>query len=186
MNNFGTQKIETKRLILRRVKLSDAEDMFQSWGSDKEVTRYLTWNAYDNIESVKNFIAFCLDQYENCENIYRWVIEFKDNKKIIGMIDVVQTLLKIKTAQIGYVLSRKYWNNGIMTEALTAVIKYLFDKAQYNRVEAVCHIDNIASGKVMLKSGMRFEGIRRHGEVDNKGNFCDVASYAILKSDCNN
>lgn len=204
MNNIGTQNINTERLLLRRVKLDDAENMFAGWSNDKEIIRYMTWNAYDKTEQAKRFIAFCLEQnntqedacawaaelavfcleqYETGEDVYRWTIELKEEGKAVGMIDVADSFPKIKAAQIEYALSRAYWSKGIMSEALTAVIAYLFENTDYNRIEAAHHVNNPASGKVMQKSGMRFEGIHRQGGVDNKGDFCDLAYYAILRSD---
>ena len=87
-----------------------------------------------------------------------------------------------KSAEVGYSLGRAYWNRGIMTEALRAVVAYGFDQLGLNRIEAQHETDNPASGRVMAHVGMRKEGTLRQRLV-NKGKFVDVALYAILRDD---
>ena len=182
MEHKGTKTIETKRLILRPVRMSDAEDMFYGWASDNEVTKYMTWKSHPDIETTKNYIADLLKRLENKE-CYDWIIEYKETQKAIGSIGVVSFNDNFERAEAGYCLSKKYWNKGIMTEALTAVIKYLFDEAGFNRIEAFYIAGNEASGRVMKKCNMKFEGTEKQKRKDNNGNFCDASVYAILKKD---
>ena len=181
MKNIGTQTIETKRLILRRVKPEDAEDMF-CWTGDDEVTKYMTWKSHPDIEATKNYINYILSKLEK-DDCYDWIIEYKETGKAIGSIGVSALDANFEKAEVGYCLSKKYWRKGIMTEALSAVMQYLFDKCCFNRVEAHHHVDNPASGRVMLKCGMKFEGIMRQWRKDNQGRFCDTAEYAALNKD---
>ena len=83
---------------------------------------------------------------------------YKENMQAIGSISIVNFSDLHEWCEIGYCLSRNYWNNGIMTEALKAVIKLCFTKVGFNRVHAFHHAENKASGRVMLKSGMKYEG----------------------------
>ncbi len=87
------------------------------------------------------------------------------------------------TCEIGYIISKKEWNKGIMTEALKAVIKYLFDKVNFNRIQLRHMVDNPASGKVMLKCGMKYEGVLRQYGLKNTGERCDTTIYSILKGE---
>ena len=98
-------------------------------------------------------------------------------------IDVVNLNEKLATAEIGYCLSKKHWGQGIMTEALKAVIDYLFSEVGLNRIVARHNVHNLASGRVMQKSGMTFEGVQRQSGKDNKGNYCDLAHYSILRGE---
>lgn len=182
MKNTGTQRIETNRLILRKITTNDASDMFNNWTSDVEVARYLTWDVHKTIEDTKEIISIWEQELEE-NGCYRWCIELKDINEVIGTIDVIKLNINIESALIGYCMSRKYWNQGIMTEALIEVEKFLFERVGLNRIEAYFDIRNPASGKVMEKAGMSFEGTKRQGAKDNKGNYCDISMYAILKSD---
>jgi len=175
-------EINTKRLLLRHITLSDAEDAFYGWANDERVTRYLTWKPHKDVESLKKIIHIWLEDYKNGFN-FRWCIVLKQTGKTIGMIDVVQDAPKTKTAGLGYCIGYDYWGKGIVAEALIAVRDYLFDEAGYNRVEAAHHINNLASGKVMQKAGMQYEGAKRQSDIDNEGNPCDMVCYAMLKSD---
>lgn len=182
MKHIGTQRIETKRLLLRKIKLSDAEMMFNNWASDEEVTRYLTWMPHESIENSKGLIGIWLEELQ-CDSCYKWCIELKETNQVIGTIDVVDMIKNIDSAVMGYCLSSKYWNQGIMTEALSAVQQFLFEEVGFNRIEAYYHTANPSSGKVMEKSGMKYEGVRRQYAKDNQGNFVDVVTYAILRDD---
>ena len=87
-----------------------------------------------------------------------------------------------RPAEVGYSLSRAYWNRGFMTEALTCVLEFGFTRLNLNRIEAQHECDNPASGHVMRNAGMKHEGTLRQ-RIYNKGRFSDVDLYAILKSD---
>lgn len=78
--------------------------------------------------------------------------------------------------------SLPFWNKGIITESLNAVIKFFFEEVGINRIEAKHDINNPASGEVMKKCGMQFEGILRQAGKNNTG-LCDLAVYSILKDD---
>ena len=88
-------------------------------------------------------------------------MEYKETGKVIGNISVVKLNENTEAADIGYCMSKSYWGQGLMPEALTAVIKYLFDVVGLNRVAASHDVNNPKSGRVMDKTGMIQEGILR-------------------------
>lgn len=182
MNHIGTKELETDRLILRRISVNDAEQMYNNWANNFEVSKYTTWQAHKNIDETKELLKIWENEYEN-NDCYRWCIVLKDKNKPIGTIDACKKDDILEFAEIGYCISQEYWRKGITTEAGKAVIKFLFNKVGYNRIQARYMPQNIGSGKVMLKLGMQYEGIQREAYKDNNGNFCDVAICAILKKD---
>lgn len=176
---FGDlQKIETERLILRKMTLDDAQDVFE-YGSDSEITNYVTWDAHKSIEDSQNFLKSVIQKYEKKE-VSEWGIVFKENKKFIGTCGYMWWHIGCARAEMGYALSRKYWDKGLMTEAVKETIKFGFDKMKLNRIEARCMIGNVASEKVMKKVGMTFEGIMRE-QMYAKGVFRDLKMYSILR-----
>lgn len=177
----GTRRIETDRLILRKAIPEDALPLYRNWASDPEVTKFLTWPAYQNPETAHQRIAFLLEQYAR-QDCYEWMIEWKPLHQIIGSISAVSLDDRVKMAEIGYCIGRSWWRQGIATEALQAVIAFLFDQVGMNRIEAKHDVNNPHSGSVMKKCGMQLEGISRSSCVTNQG-LCDMAHYAILKSD---
>ena len=181
MNKIGTQIIETKRLILRRFKAEDAEDMYSNWASDPEVTRYLTWLPHASVEVTKSLLKDWIAQYED-GGYFNWVMEYKKTGKVIGNISVVKLNEDTEAADMGYCMSRACWGQGLMPEALKAVITYLFDVVGLNRIAACHDVNNPKSGRVMDKAGMMQEGILRAAGKNNLGIY-DVVWHAMLRED---
>lgn len=181
MKHIGTHELETERLILRKITVNDAEAMYNNWASDDVVARYVTWPPHQSVEETKGLLEMWEKEYEN-DNCYRWVIELKNEKKAIGTVDVCRIKEDDETAEIGYCISRDYWNSGIVTEAAKSVVAYLLKEVGFYRIEAQHHLNNPASGRVMQKIGMKYEGVVRGGRLV-KGEHVDVAMYAILKID---
>ena len=181
MEHCGTKAIETKRLRLRQLSVSDAEPMYRNWASDPEVTKFLTWPPHESVEGTKTLLAEWKKEYEKAD-YYQWGIERKSLGEVIGTISVVGMKESIEMAHIGYCIGRAFWHQGIMTEALGAVISFLFNEVKCNRIESRYDTNNPHSGEVMKKCGMQFEGIMRAADRNNQG-ICDVGQYAILRSD---
>jgi len=181
MNNVGTIPLETKRLMLRRLNLNDAQQMYDNWASDSEITKYLSWPAYDSIEQARAFLDYRTDSYlDPCT--YDWGIVVKETKQLIGTISAVDFSGKVSSVEIGYVIGRNWWHEGYMTEALKKIISFFFTNTDVNRIEACHDCDNPNSGRVMHKCGMSFEGILRSRGYNNNG-ICDEAVYSILRTE---
>ena len=181
LTHKGTQTIETSRLILRRAVREDAEPMFRNWASDPEVTKFLTWPTHDSVTVSEMVIGSWLQAYEK-ENDYQWMIFLKELGEPIGSISVVRQNDRIEEAEIGYCIGSRWWHRGIVPEALTAVIKYLFEEVGMNRVAARHDPNNPNSGRVMRKCGMKYEGTTHASDRNNQG-ICDADHYAILRRD---
>ena len=181
LTHKGTQIIETSGLILRRATREDAEPMFRNWASDPEVTRFLTWPAHSTIAVSETVIGSWIQEYEK-DSYYQWMIVLKELGQPIGSISVVRQNDRVEEAEIGYCIGSRWWHRGIMTEALTAVIEYLFAEVGMNRVAARHDPNNPHSGGVMRKCGMKYEGTNRACDRNNQG-ICDAAQYSILRSE---
>ena len=179
MEHKGTQLIETPRLILRMAQMTDAEPMFRNWASDPEVTKFLTWPTYQSIDSAYYILDLWTKSYEK-RDFYQWMIVLKEIDEPIGSISVVHLREDIAEAEIGYCIGRAWWHKGIMTEALQAVIEFLFKEVGINRIEAKHDVRNPHSGGVMKKCAMEFEGTSRAADRNNQG-LCDVSRYAIIR-----
>jgi ribosomal-protein-alanine N-acetyltransferase len=153
--HVGTKTIETNRLRLRKYEMRDAEDMFSNWVTDLEVSRYWGWKPHENIEETKSLLASWIDEYSNIDN-YHWVIVLKESTQAVGYIYLNEIDTEIESVSVHYLVSRKYWGKGIMTEACKAVIDFAFSTINVLYIHSHHHLDNPASGKVMQKSGMRY------------------------------
>lgn len=173
-------KLETERLILRRMDIGDSEDVFE-YASDEEVSKYVAWDLHKSIDDSRRYLRLMMKKYRKFR-IGDWGIVLKSNGKLIGSCGFVNWNCEHNCAEIGYVLSRKYWNSGIMTEAVKRVIKFGFEEMNLNRIEGYHMIENVASERVMQKAGMTFEGVIRERFLA-KGSYHDVKLYSILKKD---
>lgn len=182
MRHCGTQRIETDRLILRRYKIEDADAMYKNWASDSEVTKFLMWPPHSSVDVSRGIIEDWLKEYPD-EKYYQWAIVLKANgDEPIGGIGVVHMNEDISMVHIGYCLGRAWWRRGIMSEALKAVMSFMFDTVEVNRVESRHDPRNPNSGKVMQKCSMKYEGTLRSADWNNQG-ICDACYYALLRSE---
>ena len=173
-------ELETDRLILRKLTMHDAEDIY-AYSKDPEVARHVLWDAHRSIGESRAYLRYMIRRYRMTEPA-SWGIELKATGRIVGTIGFMWVQQENRSAEVGYSLSRAYWNRGIMTEALQAVLQFGFDTLNLNRIEAQHESDNPASGRVMEKAGMIHEG-RLRQRVYNKGRYADVELYAILRQD---
>ena len=182
MKKIGTQSIETKRLLLRPFLESDAQAMYDNWACRPNNLLHVTWDAHESPEVTKQSIARWVENYKNMD-FYKWAICLKENPdSVIGDISVVDMDEAVNACEVGYILSKDYWGQGLMTEVLEAVLNYLLQDAGFNRVSARFVTANPASGRVMSKAGMIYEGTFRQA-VFHKGQVKDFSVYGILTSD---
>jgi [ribosomal protein S5]-alanine N-acetyltransferase len=182
LKHTGTKIIETERLILRPFKEEDAADMYNNWASDDEVTRYLSWPTHSDIEVSKKVLKMWIDEYSSQEN-YNWAIEIKENGSVIGSIALMNIDNNIENCEIGYCVSKSCWNKGIMTEAFSTVINFAFKEPGFERITGRHHVDNAASGRVMEKCGLKYEGTLRKIHKISTGALVDCKYYSILKEE---
>ena len=179
MNHLGTQTLETSRLILRPFALEDAPAMYRNWASDPEVTKYLTWPTHPSVQVSQMVLSDWVSCYEK-KDYYQWAIVLRETDEPIGSMAVVNQRDDVGKAEIGYCIGRRWWRQGITPEALSAVIRFLMDEVGMQRIEARHDPRNPASGAVMRKCGMTFEGTLRRSDWNNQG-LCDASYYAIVK-----
>ena len=172
----------TPRLRIRRLTMRDAQDIYR-YSRDPEVARHVLWDAHRSIGDSRAYLRYMLRRYRAHEPA-SWGIELLETGRVIGTIGFMWIQDENASAEVGYSLAREYWNRGIMTEALAAVIRYAFDGMDLNRVEAQHETTNPASGAVMRKCHMTREGTLR-SRLFNKGRYVDVELYAILRRDYN-
>lgn len=180
MTHIGTREIATERLTLRRFEIEDAENAYYNWLSDQETTKYLTWQAYGSVEDAEEKLKEWIESYDDT-SFYNWAIELNDLEQPIGNISVVRKDDEIESVELGFCIGSRFWNQGYMTEALTAIVRFFINEVGAARVEARHDVENIYSGKAMLSAGMEYEGTLRHAAKNNTG-IVDLAVYSKIKS----
>lgn len=182
MNEIGTIKLETDRLILRRPTIDDAKLVFAGWASDEKVTKFLSWNVHKDVEETEKYLLSVIEEIKN--GGYHWVVELKDTHELIGDISAVSINRKHENCEIGYCYGSKFWGNDYATEALKRVIDFMLNDVNFHLVEAK-HISlNSASGRVMQKAGMKLDGVLKERRIDKlTGEKVDLVIYSITKKD---
>ena len=159
--------------------------MYNNWVTDPEVSRFWSWEPHKSIDVTKAILEVWIDEYENLEN-YHWIIIYKQNMQAIGYIYLNNFDDINGGAQIHYALSRKYWNMGIMTEACKRVINFAFSDLNAKIVKSCHHSENPASGRVMIKCGMRLVEIKHREIPDYKQISGDYCYYEITAGNWKN
>lgn len=172
--------IETERLILRKMKADDASDMYE-YARDPEVTRFLTWNPHPDARYTRDYLEYLGSRYR-VGDFFDWAITLRENGKMIGTCGFTSFDFANNAGEVGYVLNPRYRGQGIVPEALRAVMNFGFDTLKLHRTEAKFIEGNDASLRVMEKVGMKFEGIRRGGMLI-KGEYRNIGVCAVLRDE---
>lgn len=163
---FHHKTIKTQRLKLRRPYLCDVSDIFICT-SDESVCRYEAWEQHKSELETLSFINELICSYDDKE-CYDWIIEEKDTKRAIGIINLHDIDFKNDYAYIGYWLARDRWNLGYAKEALASVIQICFKEYKIQYLKAFCHPKNEASKKVLEKCGFIIKDNKATKVFDNR------------------
>lgn len=183
MNVFTWQqfpRLETRRLVLRQIIGMDAEDIFRIY-SDEEVMRYWGAPAHKSIYQTRIMIDEISSSFQTQEGI-RWGITLKNDGRLIGSCGHWRLMKRHFRSEIGYELSRDFWGQGIMAEALEPIIQFGFDQMELHSVEAQVDPDNARSSHLLEKLRFQREGYLRESYFSD-GRFTDTVIYSRLCTD---
>ena len=177
--------IETKRLILRKPKISDWKDIVEGIG-EYDIAKMLLKVPYPyKKKDADDFIKRMIKTWKDKEpSDYLFFIELKSEKKVIGAIGIHRIDKFSKTGETGSWINKKYWRNGYITEAKIAINNFAFNELKLRRLDSPVFRDNIASNATQLKMGYKFEGIKRKcSKSKASGKIHDINIYGLLKAD---
>lgn len=178
-NQEAFPQLETKHLILREMRPEDAEAIFRMYG-DEEVMRYRDVLAFTRLEEAQHFLETVRARYERGEELH-WGITLKGEDSVIGSCGYSWHLGRHFGA-LGYDLARLYWKQGIMTEAIGALLRFGFEVRNLHRVEARVRRGNEASTRLLRRLGFQEEGLLRECLFLNNA-FYDVQVFSFLTSE---
>ena len=181
-------RIETNRLVLRNFEESDIDDYYEVV-SQKNVGPRCGWAPYSTKEDALERLKYDMTLP------YKFAIELKDGKKVVGSIDLRNLESNEKfpfikeedvknTKEVGFYISEDYWNRGYMTEALEVVIATAFEVLEYDYVVASYFEPNVASGKVQSRCGMQLMGkLKDYTTWYETGEKCDLVMMQITREE---
>lgn len=178
-NIFMNPKIESNykkqepQITLEKITSANIDD-FMDWATDDEVTNYMMWNSYTSRIEAEGFFANVVEKHP-------WFKAICLDKRVIGSV----TLDKGKgmhscKAELGYVIAKKYWGNGLTTQAVKLAIEAGFNDLDVERIEAYVDPANIGSQRVLEKNGFLREGLLKRCVIQ-KGAIKDRLLYSCLK-----
>ncbi len=150
-------EFETVRYHLRRVKVEDAQVIFDSYATDAEVTRFLGWKPHRSIADTTAFLEIAAAEWDSGSGYP--VVAFDILTR--GFIGMFHPTVKGHKVTYGYVLQKSAWGQGCATEVMGWLVKHALNHPMIHRTEAFCDVDHLASARVMEKAGMDREGILR-------------------------
>jgi [ribosomal protein S5]-alanine N-acetyltransferase len=146
--------LETARLKLRKPRFEDASAIFNSYGRDPKVAHYMIWHPHTEIGQTQEFIRDCIEAWRGADRL-PYILTLRGEDTAIGMLDA---RLHGHMIDIGYVLARQNWGNGLMPEAISSMAKESFACSHVFRLQATCDVDNAASVRTLEKAGFTREG----------------------------
>lgn len=184
MHNNRAEKIfptiDLGDYILREQTVDDAEAFLEYYG-DPAVNQYIVSFIPKTVEEARLELKYWINVFDYNDGIY-FAIARKSDNKMIGSVGVSGINRNHNRIEASYDLAKEFWGQGIMSKALAAVLKYVFEEMKINRIEAYAMADNIGSYRVLEKCGFVFEGnLRQHRY--HKGQYVDIGSYSVLAKD---
>lgn len=175
-------KLQTKRLIILPISLSDVENIHELH-SLPETDQFNTLGIPENLEQTKDIVEEWIQKNQNGFNQnFVFKIELAESKEFIGLIALNLGKPKFKIGEVWYKLHADFWNKGYATEALEGILQFGFNELQLHRIEAGCAVENKASIRVLEKVGMTKEG-RKRKVLPLKDGWSDNFEFAILSTD---
>lgn len=170
-------KLETERLLLRRITNDDVNEIFEL-RSNPKIMQYIPRPLVKTKEEALTHIAM-IDEKINANEGINWAITLKNSSKLIGIIGHFRIRPEHFRSEIGYMLLPEFQGRGIISEAVKEVVNYGFDVMQLHSIEAIIDPENLASEKVLQKNGFTKEAHLKENEY-YEGQFLDTVIYSIL------
>ncbi len=174
-------RIETDRLLLRKIRMDDADALVRMYSKDRNYFRYTRIPYPYSRKLAVDFIRSTIRSYRTKEKFYLCIVEKKSNT-LIGSIALNRINWADSNAEIGYSIAKAHSNQGYVTEAAEAFIDYVFRKMKLHRLEINCAVQNAPSRRVIKKLGAKSEGISRE-IVLSRNMYRDSYRHSILRKE---
>lgn len=176
------ERVDLGDLILRRHEADDAQALFDAYASDVEVLRWLRIKALSDLSHFRQYLERTRQDWEEQTNFAFTMLQKQEAESL--PFGAISFKVDVHAAQFGYVMSKRFWGQGLMARALKALVDIVLDQPDMWRVEADCAVANTASARVMQKAGLTYEGtLRRHSIFPNVSlEPLDVEVYAKVRN----
>jgi RimJ/RimL family protein N-acetyltransferase len=174
------ETFRTARLFLRPIAMADAGSIFDAYARYPEAAQFLIWRTHRTRADIESYIRSCVETPPHRARTY--VLQGRRDSAIRGGFDLRHP--ERHRLEFGFVLARPWWGQGLMTEALTEVVRWALAQPAIFRIGSVCDVANIGSARVMEKAGLVREGVLQqwliHPNISKVPRDC--FSYARVRS----
>lgn len=170
-------RLETRRLVLRELREADVDDAFEMF-SNPEVMRYIGRPVHKSLDDTRRILERNWAQFPQREGVH-WAITLSGKDRLIGSCGHWRLMKEHKRAELGYDLLPAYWGQGIMSEALQAILRFGFTQMGLHSTEAQIDPANLRSRRVLERAGFRQDGLIRENYY-SEGRFLDTAIFTLL------
>ncbi|MFM7858899.1 MAG: GNAT family N-acetyltransferase [Flammeovirgaceae bacterium] len=161
------ERLESERLVLQRLRYEDASEIFYTYASKEEVTRYVSWSTHQTVHDTNAFLKYAVTAWKRGIDL-SWSIRLKHTAQLVGSIGVLPSDGKV---QFGYAFGPSHWNRGFATESLLVVLPEIKKLGGIYRINTLVDVENGASARVLLKCGFREEArLEKWMRFPNQGN----------------
>lgn len=144
------ERLETDRLLMQRLRYEDAEEIFYTYASKPEATKYVAWPTHQSVQETRRFLDYAVQAWTGGKD-YAYSIRLKDSNLMVGSFGIINDIGKVS---FGYILGPNHWSKGYATESCQAIMKILKTLPDVYRIWTLVDVDNAASLRVLLKCGL--------------------------------
>lgn len=182
MNKPRAKMLCSQRCYLRKLEISDSQQLFENVYSDPKVAGYMSWNLYNNVTEVENYLRKWQESYK--QNECYWGVFLRENNELIGTVYLYDENAGAEVGFISYCFGSKFWGNGYATETVKVVLQYGFNDIGYNNITTFVAKSNIRSQNVLSRLGFTCEATLRKRDKTDFG-IEDCLSYSLLREEIN-
>jgi [ribosomal protein S5]-alanine N-acetyltransferase len=174
------QELATPRARLRAPVLEDAHALLALYG-DPEVMRYVGQDPTPGVAAMREKLVRDLEAQHRGESA-RWVLTFPGQLQAVGYLGLFQWSQRERRAELGYLLAKAHWSQGLMREVLPHVVHFGFTVMRLHRIEARVDPRNTGSVRLLQRLGFRQEGLLRDAAL-SQGAYCDTVLMGLLEDE---
>lgn len=164
------EQFRTDRLLASRLRREDAEEIFYTYASKPEATKYVSWPTHKSLQDTRDFLSYAAAGWAAGID-YSYGLRL--NGRLVGSIGVVNNNGSI---QFGYILSPSQWGKGLATEACRKLMEILSSLDGVNSVGTFVDVENAASARVLVKSGLN--------EIERRARWFRFVNQQNEEKDC--
>lgn len=174
-------QLSTPRLLLRGLREEDATALFRMY-ADPQSARFMARAPMVLVDEMRNKLRIDLEEARRGDAV-RWVLVAQSTGTVVGYLGIFRWSQRNRCAEVGYVLAREFWGQGLMKEALPVAVRFAFEQMKLHRLEALVDPTNLPSVRLLESAGLRQEGLLRERGLVSEGTYANALILGLLEQE---